>query len=249
MNVMPINLNVSSPDKTINFGNLKLSNNLAFALEAITYVKTVLPLGAYNLEACSDSCTEASMTEMRNSWLSNFRNPELKTESAIYKMIADSAINYQIGNCGEMSCVAYCYLKYTKNLIKVDRLSILGGDHAFNVIGRDPASEVSNPNTWGIDAVVLDCWTNEYYPAYEILNRMHYFNDSIIYDPKIHTIGFLTDHSTPLHSTLKRLYAEHMQKRLEYAKLWLESLKQNQEDIITALCLQEFIETKTKAKV
>jgi hypothetical protein len=227
----------------------KLTRNLAFAKEAMSYVNSVLPLGSYNLSNTIHSEKFAlGMTMMREEWMSKFRDRDLKTESAIYNMIAEFSKKYRMGNCFEMTCVAYCFLKYTKYLIKVDNLSILGGDHTFNVIGRNPASDEKDPLTWGIETVVCDCWTNQYYPASEIFERMHSFNGRILFDRNIHTFGFKKDHKVPLQETLKCLYSGGGNK-LEYAKLIYSNLNPNSNlDNITALCLQEYIDIKSRVK-
>lgn len=85
---------------------------------------------------------------------------------------AKSALIYPIGNCGEMSRLAFSFLSRNNDadqLIEVysieGRTNRVDADHVFVVIGRDPFSNPKEPKTWGAKAVVCDPWARKAYPA------------------------------------------------------------------------------------
>ncbi|KTD18444.1 hypothetical protein [Legionella jordanis] len=80
---------------------------------------------------------------------------------------AKNSIKYGIGNCGELSAIAFlllleCPLKYVKGeYIRVEKINITyPGDHCFVIIGREASSDLRDPSTWGPDAVICDPWGN-----------------------------------------------------------------------------------------
>lgn len=247
----------------------KLKRNLAYAREALLYTKQAIPLGAVNiaeeandvasrilkaekeklfLEMCKESYETAQVLDRRN-----------LTELDIQRILAGIAKKYKVGNCGEQSCVAYCYLVDEKHLRKVERLSIVNGDHGFVVIGRQFGSDISNPETWGKVAVICDPWTNRYYPAHQFKERINIPGD-VLYDPKIHSIGWYSNGTVPFAvktlNVLHRLSLEQNRKKVDIAKDLvgrLDSQNQSAEAQELDLCfkkyLQSYITLKSSPKI
>lgn len=180
----------------------KLEMNLEVAFEAIKYVKSVLSYGAYNQVSLASNQTSLMhrIFKMRQETKFAIQNATLKTESEISFLIANFAKKYEIGNCGEQASLAYTYLRKKYRLVKLDRLTLINGDHAFLVIGRIPNRPIHIPNEWGNSAVVCDPWENLCYPASEIFFRMK----SLEAHSKI---AFnLNDQCPPFAFLMKRLY-------------------------------------------
>ncbi len=226
----------------------KLTKNLAYAEDAMSYVKQALPLGSCNKAKRFDDPLHIAITDMRDEWESVLKKSSFNTECKRYKKLAKVAKKHGIGNCAEMSAVAYSYLK-DKNLIKVAMLYLQGGDHAFIVIGKDPASDERDPYSWGLEAVVLDCWTNQFYPAAQIFEHManHITHDGkVLFDVKNHTIGFPRE--MPTYETIKWLYSTNANKKLDYAKFCVKNSDLNLPNNVKILCLKEYIKLKSKSK-
>ncbi len=97
---------------------------------------------------------------------------------------AKSALVYPIGNCGEMSRLAFSFLSRNNDADQlIERYSIAGkndsidADHLFVVIGRDPFSNPRDPKTWGAKAVVCDPWARKAYPAWLIPSILQDYTD------------------------------------------------------------------------
>lgn len=80
-----------------------------------------------------------------------------KTMIAKMRIIADEVKKQRCGNCGEFSVLAFMYL-YDKGVRPLDWMSLVGGDHAFVLIGRQSKSDANNVLTWGKNAAVCDPW-------------------------------------------------------------------------------------------
>ncbi len=107
-----------------------------------------------------------------------------KTPFFIAIAAAKSALVYPIGNCGEMSRLAFSFLSRNNDADQlIERYSIAGkndtidADHLFVVIGRDPFSNPRDPRTWGAKAVVCDPWARKAYPAWLIPSILQDYTD------------------------------------------------------------------------
>ncbi len=83
------------------------------------------------------------------------------------RYIATLAREHGSGNCGEKSMTAAVLLA-DRGLHPVEVMALADSDHGFCVVGRDPNSDPADPTTWGPNAVVVDPWYNETYPATEM---------------------------------------------------------------------------------
>jgi hypothetical protein len=63
------------------------------------------------------------------------------------------------GNCGEYAAVAFDYLMLNGCPYPIEYAGYVSpGDHAFVIVGRPESATVSDPSTWGREAVVCDAW-------------------------------------------------------------------------------------------
>jgi hypothetical protein len=72
------------------------------------------------------------------------------------RIIADESKSKKCGNCGEFSALAFIYL-YDSGVRPLDWMSLIGGDHAFVVIGREN-SDPNDHRNWGAQSVICDPW-------------------------------------------------------------------------------------------
>lgn len=162
-----------------------LSDNLKAAERAVSYVKTVLPLGASNAAEdvlLSGGGSAACMLSLRASYPDDIKfGPQ--TDDWIER-VADAAEYVGCGNCAEQCAVAIGFLLLPTT--RIDALDFLGFDpssfdHQFLVIGREKDSIVTNISTWGSKAVICDPWyplfpdpgvNRRFYPAYEARSKM-----------------------------------------------------------------------------
>lgn len=82
-----------------------------------------------------------------------------------------------IGNCSEKAAWA-AVAAAGRGLHPVEFFALQRADHAFCVVGRDPESRLDDPSTWGRDAVIIDPWLEEIYPATEIGWHLQHFKDA-----------------------------------------------------------------------
>jgi hypothetical protein len=103
---------------------------------------------------------------------------------------------YSIGNCSELAHQAFDYILKKAPTMRAEIYRIVGGDHAFVVINRNPTSDPHNPLTWGANAVVCDPWANSVFPARycPTMLKIYWYDDKTKtnnicdYDPKIHKL-------------------------------------------------------------
>lgn len=96
----------------------------------------------------------------------------LKNAARDYKEIHHTsriALEHGVGNCGEKSAVTAIKLT-NKGYGPVE--IFIKPDHAFTVLGRNDSSNPKDPKTWGPNAVVVDSWYGDVYPASEIEKHM-----------------------------------------------------------------------------
>ncbi len=89
---------------------------------------------------------------------------------------------YPIGNCGELTQLAFEYLVRSYKDLKIEMVEIPlfqdYGNHGFLVINREYYSKIDDPTTWGSKAVILDCWTRMIYPAIESMNLLENWEET-----------------------------------------------------------------------
>lgn len=177
----------------------KLKTNLKHSADACNYViKTIIQGGANwdqyhgpgSWEDCIQTSSEKACAPKKDPvdvCLYEKLRPDYKKKLSIAKtmldkmrIIANETKSQKCGNCGEFSVLAFMYL-YDKGVRPLDWVSLVGGDHAFVVIGRDAKSDAKNFLTWGVSAVICDPWGQGFrsgdkktgtYPATAFKSRM-----------------------------------------------------------------------------
>ncbi|OGT42332.1 MAG: hypothetical protein A3F13_06910 [Gammaproteobacteria bacterium RIFCSPHIGHO2_12_FULL_40_19] len=119
--------------------------------------------------------------------------------------------NIGIGDCREHSDIVFYYLTEKKQTVQCDWLGSSNGDHAFILIGRDPASDPTKPATWGKNAVICDAWAGIISPADQqhILTykefwspeEMRVYSSLPIYNANYHQFELFESAPTPTNTT------------------------------------------------
>lgn len=80
------------------------------------------------------------------------------TKLKTIRMIAANAKGRHIGNCGDYTALAFEHLR-NKNILPIDFMNVVNGDHQFLVVGRPSGSNPENAATWGLkDVWIIDGW-------------------------------------------------------------------------------------------
>ena len=82
---------------------------------------------------------------------------------------------FSIGNCHELALMALDWMVRKRPDVNAEIYQIVGGDHAFLVIGRNSTSNPSRPEEWGDDTYICDPWSNTVYQAREYLTKTKNF--------------------------------------------------------------------------
>lgn len=136
------------------------------AQEAVDYVQSKMVEGADNrpLDVIASLFTAHScVSDMRASYQTEFwKNSPWAERIRVAALWAEHS---GCGNCGEQSAMAYEWLRL-RGVLPLEFMGLMPPkNHNFVVLGRDPASDVANPNTWGHSAVVCDPWKRKAYVA------------------------------------------------------------------------------------
>jgi hypothetical protein len=121
---------------------------------------------------------DAKKEMQRKRALDEMNREPIKNNWVYAERLKNKALESGIGNCHELASLAFWDLKkYFQNKVKVDLYSILGGDHLFIVIGREPNSNPNDPTTWGKNAVVYDPWISSFhqptfFPVEELTQKL-----------------------------------------------------------------------------
>jgi hypothetical protein len=105
---------------------------------------------------------EPIMEQQRSALDELFSQKDLSQEKIIEKIAAFSQ-HTKVGNCEQMACLAFVFLK---ELIPQKSIELVTTDnHMFVVIGRNQKSDIANPATYGSEAVICDPWARRSYKA------------------------------------------------------------------------------------
>jgi hypothetical protein len=112
------------------------------------------------------------------------------------KIASKNASSASVGNCWEMAIVAL-FKGMEKGVwnIRLDRVSIVNGDHTFLVIGRDSQSDPKNYKTWGPNAVVMDAWANKVYALEDLEKNLYDYIGTNWNTGKPHLVKFNSEKS------------------------------------------------------
>ncbi len=146
-----------------------LDINLTHSRDACTYVLNTLTLGGANWDQYQDpknSWEDCVNSNKGKKYCDALKDPvdiclydkvrpgyktkivKAKTMLEKLRIIANKVKQEKCGNCGEFSALAFMYL-YDKGVRPIDWMSLVGGDHAFVVIGRESKSNANDVLTWG----------------------------------------------------------------------------------------------------
>lgn len=89
---------------------------------------------------------------------------------------AKAAVRMGIGNCSEMSALAYILLKERDrdifdDSVKIERVQFSKDDHRFVIVNRKEGSDLKDMYSWGPQAIILDAWMNEVFIVADELNK------------------------------------------------------------------------------
>ena len=129
-------------------------------------------------------------------------NKELPRQD-FYKKLAENVKKYNVANC-EQQAELLCG-KFNEKGIKAKVVNFFintkhnkqrreCGSHSFVVLDMKQGAKISNPKTWGEDAVLVDTWTNQAEPT-EI--GLKYLQEMFIFNPKTEYIEYI-DPNKPL---------------------------------------------------
>jgi hypothetical protein len=144
-----------------------LDHNLQVARQAVNYVLVQTGMKGANWDAYGtnpsyehdgdaykDALDVCVYDVVRPTYMTLLRGAKSMLDKI--RIIANTARKNKCGNCGEFSALAFIYL-YDLGVRPLDWMGLLGGDHAFVVIGRQ-AGKATDWKKWGAAAVVCDAW-------------------------------------------------------------------------------------------
>lgn len=179
-------LTISDKNSTIDVrmisSNQTLSSNLASGSKALEYVVSHL-IPCNRKDSVGDLATDllVGIQHAINRIHQSNSEVDLKLDSppsTVKKpgfhymdvhLIARIAESHNTGNCQENSALSAIKLA-DAGISPVEIFNT--HNHAFTVIGRDPDSNSEDVSTWGPNAVIVDGWNRECYPAKDINKEM-----------------------------------------------------------------------------
>jgi hypothetical protein len=143
-------------------------NNLRWAQAAVTEAKNaVRAAGSGNkagdiLRTLGGSFIGIQFT--RKEWRPKVKGDNLPR----LRELSAAARKHGVGNCGELSAIAFIYLLDRRITVSLDWMGIDGADHQFVLLDRAKGSDESDPNTWGERCVIADPWKDVVMPGAQI---------------------------------------------------------------------------------
>ena len=161
-----------------------LQKKYDIARQALQYVCRTLPYGSANKKEDGSIVLDRQAKSKRISLVRNDPQVLKASDTRKEKVLAASASTRQhefitqgitseqiklfkskvleSGNCTEQARIAFDYIA-KQGVFPLELFSMLYGDHAFVVVGRNQATDPLDPTTWNLDAVVCDPWAGEVY--------------------------------------------------------------------------------------
>ena len=232
----------------------KLKMNLMYAKEALVFTAKVFPNGALNRTDFKGDREKAQylFLQQRNE-MEQIAQKELLPQDPyekIHEIIARVATKYQMGTCVEHAAVAYTYLKKKKNLRKVDLLTVVNGDHAFVIIGMKPTANITDSSDFGPSAVACDPWGKKYFPAEQLFDQLNKVCEEPLYDPKIHSIGWISNGAVPVEVSIRKSIYVRQKQDKTFASDLLEAVKDSSDIPSKKIkaCVLDYLDQKSKPK-
>ena len=141
--------------------NPRLANNIRMACQAVNAARKDVSCSTShpdmnNLGPEIQDNNKRTLDELRRS--TNNIQQNFYEEREIIK-------KFGVANCSEYSFLVTSHLldiKKDRN-IRVEIIFFTNDDHVFNMVERE--GDINNPDTWGRNAVIVDAWSGEVYPA------------------------------------------------------------------------------------
>lgn len=166
---------------------------------------------------------------MRNKTRGDLSNFSFADDQELFKFLQQRVKIYDeegVSNCYELAeKVLFNLMVLMKGCtVQLEIVSLCKGDHVFNIIGRNPESLLEKPETWGPNAVIVDAWSGEVYPASRIQEKlMAFFN--VTYDDKFKIVKLCSPDDFPkiLYNSFNIIYHynpyHHIIKQIKIVEL------------------------------
>jgi hypothetical protein len=150
------------------------NTNKEIALNACKYAREYILKGITQLvnntfDEAQRAALNQAVFDLRDK-AEEYGDYELEFKNILHKFYKTIELckKFSLGNCGELTLMALDYVvNYAPETINAESYYIVGGDHVFLVVGRDPDSDPKKPETWGEHAYICDPWSNAVYHASE----------------------------------------------------------------------------------
>lgn len=212
------------------------------AAEAIRHARSVVPV----------SGTHTAINEYEDKRVADIHKAIAKMRAAYEKTLSGSFMleqDYrlfqfetaletisQVGNCGELALFAFDYVLRTYPTVRAEVVQMVNGNHVFVVIGRDPASDINDPSTYGENALICDALEREVYLAKDYRTKLkayvsaHKFN--LIDDKKgeFYIVGLDDPKSPPSTWPISAYVCDKNGQRISSAQEYITQLNKEQKD-------------------
>lgn len=176
----------------------KARHNYQLAQKAFNYTLSVID-GSSNRLSEAEKKTDSGRDIIRR--LNLMRDEPIKAREYTFDWIHEIALlilKYRVGNCCEKACSVFNFI-YSNPDFDSSNLELFNNpflDHFFVVIGRDPATDPTDPRTWNIDTIFCDPWIED--RSY-FLGEIDFGN---LATNKREVINYLVSHSAGSSSTM-----------------------------------------------
>lgn len=139
------------------------------------------------MQKLADNTTDKYVYILENTpFSSNF------SDEAFINQIKENIKNYNMANCGERAFLVSDQLNKMGIANKIVEIS--GNNphsaHVFNVIGLAPNADITKPETWGNNAVIIDTWANKTGKANDIIK---FYREFLCYNAENQPMSFKED--------------------------------------------------------
>ena len=173
-------------DFKLHYPNLESSSMLDTKIMQLKYQNA--PEYTINfMQKLADNATDKYVHMIENTPLSsNF------SDEAFINQIKENIKNYNMANCGERAFLVSDQLNKMGIANKIVEISGSNpqSSHVFNVIGLSPNADITKPETWGKNAVIIDTWVNKTGKADDIIK---FYREFLGYNAENQTMNFQED--------------------------------------------------------
>ncbi|GEM_PF-3488596 len=157
--------------------NLKVGCEVANKLRGIPKLKSVSH-GSFNDDPDSHDIKRTNRDMQKkyfalNALIPAAFNDKTEAQKEYFKRLDQLTQEYKLSNCEILAILGLKVLDEIASDLHGEVFATHNGDHAFLVIDRDPNSSTTDFTKWG-NAVVVDIWSGEVFPANEIPSKLYY---------------------------------------------------------------------------